>query len=111
MDITLLDGGLGQELVRRAGRATPLWSMEALLNAPDLVRAVHDDFFAAGAEVATTNTYAVLPDRLAAFDMADQLAPLTERACGIAAAARDAAGGGLAADALAQMGKIGRAHV
>jgi S-methylmethionine-dependent homocysteine/selenocysteine methylase len=104
MDITLLDGGLGQELVRRAGRATPLWSMEALLNAPDLVRAVHDDFFAAGAEVATTNTYAVLPDRLAAFDMADQLAPLTERACGIAAAARDAAGGGLVAGALGPLG-------
>ena len=54
-EITLLDGGMGQELVARAGKATDLWSVQALLDTPDMVRAVHDSFFKAGADVATTN--------------------------------------------------------
>ena len=48
MSITLLDGGMGQELLRRSGRKpTPLWSTQVLMDEPDLVRQVHDDFFAA----------------------------------------------------------------
>ena len=104
MTLTILDGGMGQELVRRAGRATPLWSTQALLDAPELVRAVHQDFFDAGAEVATANTYALLPDRLIAFGMEDRLADLTETACQIAAQARDAAGGGIVAGSLGPLG-------
>jgi len=104
LDITLLDGGMGQELVHRTGKATPLWAMQALLDAPELVGAVHSDFFAAGAEVATTNTYAVLPDRLAAFGMADRLEGLTAIACDLAARARDAAGGGIVAGSLGPLG-------
>lgn len=104
MSVTILDGGLGQELVRRAGRATPLWSTQALLDAPDLVRTVHGEFFAAGAEVATTNTYAVLPDRLASFGMEDRLEELVETACRLAAEARDAAGSGMVAGSLGPLG-------
>jgi S-methylmethionine-dependent homocysteine/selenocysteine methylase len=104
MTVTILDGGMGQELVRRAGRATPMWSIHALVDAPDLVRAVHDEFFAAGAEIATTNTYAVLPDRLEAFGLGDRLEDLTLGACRIAADARDAAGGGLVAGSLGPLG-------
>ncbi len=65
MSITILDGGMGQELIARAGRATSLWSVQALLDAPEMVREVHDGYFAAGAEIATANTYSVLPDRRA----------------------------------------------
>jgi S-methylmethionine-dependent homocysteine/selenocysteine methylase len=104
MDITILDGGLGQELVRRTGRATPMWSIQALIDAPELVRAVHEDFFAAGAEIATAGTYAVLPDRLEAFGIGDRLAELSRTACRLAAEARDAAGGGLVAGALGPLG-------
>ena len=104
MALTILDGGMGQELVHRAGRATPLWSTQALVDAPELVRAVHQEFFAAGAEVATTNTYAVLPDRLAPYGLADRLEELTEIACRIAADARDAAGHGLVAGSLGPLG-------
>ncbi|MEO0544209.1 MAG: homocysteine S-methyltransferase family protein [Pseudomonadota bacterium] len=104
MAVTLLDGGMGQELVRRAGRATPLWATQVLLDAPDLVRAVHDDFFNAGADVATANTYAVLPDRLEAYDLTDKLTELTETACQIAVAARDAFGHGLVAGSLGPLG-------
>ena len=104
MTLTILDGGMGQELVRRAGRVTPLWSTQALLDAPELVRAVHQDFFDAGAEVATANTYALLPDRLLSFGLEDRLAELTETACRIAAEARDAAGLGVVAGALGPLG-------
>ena len=39
----ILDGGMGQELVKRAGKATDLWSMQALLDMPAVVRQVHDE--------------------------------------------------------------------
>lgn len=104
MGITILDGGMGQELVRRAGRATPLWSTQALLDAPDLVRDVHRDFFEAGAEVATANTYALLPDRLAPHGLSERLEELTGIACTMAAEARDVAGGGLVAGSLGPLG-------
>ncbi|MGY6412136.1 MAG: homocysteine S-methyltransferase family protein [Alkalilacustris sp.] len=104
MAITILDGGMGQELVRRAGRATPLWSTQALLDAPELVSAVHADFFAAGAEVATANSYAVLPDRLAPHGLEDRLEALLDAACTLAARARDAAGGGIVAGSLGPLG-------
>ena len=104
MSITVLDGGVGQELVSRSSGATSLWSTQALIDAPQVVRAVHDDFFAAGADVATTNTYSVLPDRLEAHGIADQLEDLSRRACEIACRARDAHGRGLVAGALGPLG-------
>ena len=102
--VTILDGGLGQELIARSGKATGLWSTQALLDAPELVRAVHDDYFAAGAEIATTDTYAVLPDRLEPVGLLDQLEALTVRACEIACAARDAHGSGRVAGSLGPQG-------
>lgn len=99
--ITLLDGSIGQELVRRAGDApTPLWSTQAMLDHPHLVREVHDAYFAAGATVATTNTYAVLEDRLARVGLEARMADLTQTAVMAARAARDAAGGGRVAGAV-----------
>ncbi len=96
---------MGQELIARAGgEATSLWSIKALMDAPQLVRAVHDDYFAAGAEVATANTYALLPDRLAYHDMSGQLAPLQALACRLAVEARDAHGAGLVAGSLGPLG-------
>lgn len=83
-EITLLDGGMGQELIHRAGDApTPLWSTQVMLDHPGLVAKVHQDFTAAGATIATTNTYALHRDRLdgtgmeARFEEMHQLA-LTE---------------------------------
>jgi S-methylmethionine-dependent homocysteine/selenocysteine methylase len=104
MGVTILDGGMGQELVRRSGRATSLWSVQALLDDPDLVRAVHDDFFAAGAEVATTNSYSVLPDRLEPHGLGDRLEELSRGACEIACRAREAHGSGLVAGSLGPLG-------
>lgn len=76
-DIILLDGGMGQELVRRSDRpATPLWSADVMLKDPDLVRNVHADFIQAGAQVITLNTYSATPQRLAMQNARDLLEPL-----------------------------------
>ena len=102
--ITLLDGGMGQELIARAGKATGLWSVQALLDQPELVREVHDEYFAAGAQVATTNTYSVLPDRLEKEGLGDHLHRLSDLACRMAVEARDAHGSGMVAGSLGPIG-------
>lgn len=64
-DVTLLDGGMGQELIARSGQpASPLWSTQVMIDRPGLVGEVHRDYADAGATVATTNTYAIHRDRL-----------------------------------------------
>ncbi|MEL0617909.1 homocysteine S-methyltransferase family protein [Cobetia marina] len=64
-DVVLLDGGMGQELVRRSGREpTPLWSSQVMLDQPELVRDLHLDFIRAGSRVITLNTYTATPQRL-----------------------------------------------
>ena len=69
-NITLLDGGMGQELVHRAGdRPTPLWSTQVMIDHPGMVAQVHRDFTLAGATIATTNTYAIHKDRLVGTGM------------------------------------------
>ncbi len=54
----LLDGATGTELTRR-GVATPLplWSAGALLDHPDVVREIHADYVAAGADIIVANTF------------------------------------------------------
>lgn len=64
-EITLLDGGMGQELIARSGQpAAPLWSLQVMMDHPGLVAEVHRDYADAGATIATTNTYAIHRDRL-----------------------------------------------
>ncbi|QGX99531.1 homocysteine S-methyltransferase family protein [Roseovarius faecimaris] len=100
-DITLLDGSIGQELVKRSGdRATPLWSTSVMIEHPKLVGEVHLDYFKAGATIATTNTYAVLRDRLTPAGMGELLEQLTETAVMAARRARSASGGGRVAGSL-----------
>ena len=104
-DITLLDGSIGQELVKRAGdRPTPLWSTSVMLEHPNLVRAVHRDYFSAGATIATTNTYAVHRDRLPHGNIEDKFEDLVATAMTEAEAARNEAKGGLIAASLGPLG-------
>lgn len=105
MTITLLDGGMGQELIRRSGQQpTGLWATKIMMEAPNLVRAVHDDFFAAGAQIATTNSYGLHRDRLRPAGLENWLEALHRQACEIACAARDAHGRGLVAGSLGPLG-------
>jgi S-methylmethionine-dependent homocysteine/selenocysteine methylase len=62
MAVTILDGGMGRELDRvGAPFRQPEWSALALLEGPEFVTRVHESYVAAGAQVITTNTYAVVP--------------------------------------------------
>lgn len=65
--LTFLDGGTGQELKRLgAPFRNPEWSALALMEAPDYVSRVHRGFIDAGADVVTTNSYAVVPFHIGA---------------------------------------------
>lgn len=72
-EVVLLDGGTGTEL---EARGVPMdgavWSALAVLDHGDVVRAVHEDYIRAGAEVVIANTFAA--NRLAL-----ELAGLGER--------------------------------
>lgn len=100
-DVTLLDGAIGQELVKRSGdRATPLWSTRVMMDSPDLVAALHQDYFDAGATIATTNTYAVHRSRLVRVGLEDEVLSLLDVAVTQAERARDIHGSGRIAGAL-----------
>ena len=64
-EVLVLDGGLGTHLADRGNDVTDsLWSARILRDNPAEVRAAHADFFAAGADVATTCSYQVTFDGL-----------------------------------------------
>lgn len=103
-NITLLDGSIGQELVKRgSGPATPLWSTSVMIDQPELVGQVHSDYFAAGASIATTNTYAVHRNRLERVGIEDEFNALMSAAVDQAVVARDAHGSGRIAGAMGPM--------
>lgn len=63
--ITLLDGGMGRELLRLgAPFRQPEWSALSLMEAPALVKKAHESFAAAGCDILTTSNYAVVPFHL-----------------------------------------------
>ncbi|WP_299139122.1 homocysteine S-methyltransferase family protein [uncultured Tateyamaria sp.] len=100
-DITLLDGGMGQELVHRAGdKPTPLWSTQIMLDHPGMVTQVHRDFYAAGATIATTNSYAIHHDRLAETPVEGAFSALHQSALYEARTARREHGSGRIAGAI-----------
>ena len=63
----LLDGGTGRELLRMgAPFRQPEWSALALIDGPEYVARVHRSYIEAGADVITTNSYAVVPFHIGA---------------------------------------------
>ena len=92
--ITLLDGGMGQELLKRSAfPAHPMWSAKVLLDEPEVVQAVHEDFIRAGAEVITINAYSATPERMQSYGKPEWFKQLQARAINLANAARDNVGG------------------
>ncbi|MFP7569167.1 homocysteine S-methyltransferase family protein [Marivita sp. S2033] len=110
--ITLLDGGMGQELISRSGATpTPLWATQVMLEHPELVREIHSDYFNAGAEVATTNTYALHRDRLEGTGLESDFSRLYRTAIEAALSARDRHGSGQIAGSIGPLGASYRADV
>ncbi|WP_026940814.1 homocysteine S-methyltransferase family protein [Hellea balneolensis] len=93
--VILLDGGMGQELVRRSGIApTPLWSTRIMLDNPSLVEELHIDFIKAGAKVIALNNYTATPWRLSRDASIDLFEPIHQSAKEIAASAKQKSGQG-----------------
>lgn len=89
----VLDGGTGRELERiGAPFRQPEWSALALMEAPEYVRTVHDNYIAAGADVITTNSYAVVPFHIGDARFEADGAMLAARAGRLARDAADASG-------------------
>ncbi|RKZ76311.1 MAG: homocysteine S-methyltransferase [Candidatus Parabeggiatoa sp. nov. 1] len=57
-EVMILDGALATELENRGCELNdPLWSAKILLEQPELIKQVHADYFAAGADCAITCSY------------------------------------------------------
>jgi len=111
-DITLLDGGMGQELIARSGDApTPLWATQVMMDHPGLVAEVHRAYFDAGSSVATTNSYAVHRDRLSKAGIEERFGTLHDQAVTEAEAARAAHGSGRIAGSIGPLGASYRSDV
>lgn len=93
MSVTLMDGGMGQELLRRSPDApTPLWSARVMRDHPDLVLDLHRDFIAAGARIIIVNAYSVSRTRLRRYGAEEEFENLQRAAVDLANRARDASG-------------------
>ena len=89
----LLDGGMGRELRQRGVPILDtIWSANALVVAPDAVRAVHHDYLEAGAEIITTNSYGIIRSELAKEGIEHRFAELNRMAGALAEAARAESG-------------------
>lgn len=92
-ELTVLDGGMGRELMRiGAPFRQPEWSALALFDGPDWVVQAHTNFIEAGAEVITTNSYAVVPFHIGHDRFAVHGRDLAALSGSLARRAADAAG-------------------
>ena len=89
-DVLLVDGAMGTELFARgleSGATPELWNVEH----PDRVRAVHDDYVAAGSDIILTNSFGGTSFRLALHKLEDRVIELNKAAAAVARASADAA--------------------
>jgi len=90
--VVVVDGALATELESRgANLADPLWSARVLLERPSLIREVHADYLAAGADVVIAATYQATVEGFVARGIApSDAAQLIRGAVTLACEARDA---------------------
>ena len=94
-DIVIIDGGVSTEIQRRGvGMDAKVWSGEAHMARPDIVREVHESYIRAGAEVIIANTFATARHVLEAKGLGAQFRENNRRAVEIAREARDRAAEG-----------------
>jgi homocysteine S-methyltransferase len=85
----LLDGAMATELAERGFELrAPLFSMRALLDAPELVEQIHADYLQAGAQILTSNSFGLHASTLAAAGLAQRQAELLRLAVAIPDAVR-----------------------
>jgi S-methylmethionine-dependent homocysteine/selenocysteine methylase len=94
-DVILIDGGTGTELeARGVAMNGAVWCGVAVLEHADVVRATHEDYIRAGAEVVIANTFPSNRLALEPAGFGDQVAEINRRAVEVARQARDNAAEG-----------------
>ena len=84
----ILDGGTGTDIQRRgAPMSGETWCADVNATHGEIVRAVHEDYIAAGADIITANTFATSPLSFNAYGRDDELEALDAAAVGHAKAA------------------------
>lgn len=93
-EIAILDGAMGTEIQRRGvSTELPLWSAGAIVSNPEVIRQIHADYIAAGADIIRTNTFRTNERTLLKGNLpASRARDLTLIACRLAKEARDATG-------------------
>jgi homocysteine S-methyltransferase len=111
----VIDGGLGSELEARGYRiGGALWSAEVLVRDPGAIRAIHDDYLAAGARCLETASYQLSAAGLRSIGVAEEeIRRVFARSVSIAreavAAFRAQADGGIECLVAASLGPYGAA--
>jgi methionine synthase I (cobalamin-dependent) len=93
--VVVIDGGMGTELeARGAPMDHDAWCGLANLDAPDLVRAIHEDHIRAGADVVIANTFPCNRLAMEAAGFGDRVGDMNRAAVHAAIQARDRAADG-----------------
>ncbi len=92
-ELVLIDGATGSECHRRGVEKHELgWSGGAALSHPEVVRSIHDDYVAVGADLIVANTFATGANILRDVGTEADFELLNRTAVRLAVEARDAAG-------------------
>jgi homocysteine S-methyltransferase len=98
-DVVVIDGGTGTEIQRRGvAMHGETWCAQANIDEPDVVRDVHEQYIAAGAELIIANTYATSPllfDHLGRGDDVERIDRLAVELARQASAGRVPVGGSI----------------
>jgi homocysteine S-methyltransferase len=98
-EVLLMDGATGTELQRRGVNINKgatvegglgVWSAAANIDAPGLVRAIHEDYLKLGADIIISNNFYTTRPMMAMIGKEDQWEEYTRRAVELAKQARDA---------------------
>ena len=89
-DVLVHDGATGTELeVRGVDCETGIWSAAANLEAPDVLRDIHEDYLKAGADIITANNFCTGPSFLNRIGEGPRWKEYSQAGLDIALAARD----------------------
>ena len=88
----LMDGGMGSEFELRGLASPKVWSGGPMLEHPELVREIHQEYIEAGAEIIITNTFGTGRDMLERGDLGHRVAEANRLGIEAAVQARRNAG-------------------
>ena len=103
--IVIFDGAMGTQLQERdfpTGECPEEWN----LSHPDEIRAIHENYLKAGADVITTNTFGATAIRLEEYGLDDRVAEINHAAIRIAKEAVNNHGYGYVAASIGPTGKL-----